>query len=343
MKKTREQSIRIREFILENLSGHPEDITRITADEFGISRPAVLRHLSHLIDQGLITASGATRDRQYKFATIADESFSFEITPETEEDHIWRHLIRPVVTDVSNNVLRICEYGASEMINNIIDHSEGTISTIRIKQTAVRLEFMLADNGVGIFKKIQRNLGLRDPRYAILELAKGKVTTDPDHHTGEGIFFTSRAFDDFLILSRGLSFSQNEPGGDWLIEQDIDVEGTTVSMGINPNSKRRLKDVFDAFASEEDDYEFNRTQVPVTLATFGDENLVSRSQARRLSSRFERFQEVLLDFKGVETVGQAFADEIFRIYTRNHPNVEILAINTNEQIEWMIARARGRA
>ena len=65
----------------------------------------------------------------------------------------------------------------------------------------------LHDNGVGIFKKIQTELRLLDERHAILELAKGKLTTDPKRHTGEGIFFSSRMFDQFDILSGGIFFT----------------------------------------------------------------------------------------------------------------------------------------
>ena len=38
-----------------------------------------------------------------------------------------------------------------------------------------------ADEGDGIVVKFQRALGLHDPRRAILELAKGKLTTAPEH------------------------------------------------------------------------------------------------------------------------------------------------------------------
>ena len=39
----------------------------------------------------------------------------------------------------------------------------------------------------------------------------GKLTTDPHRHTGEGIFFTSRAFDCFEIRSGELRFSRRRP------------------------------------------------------------------------------------------------------------------------------------
>jgi hypothetical protein len=70
---------------------------------------------------------------------------------------------------------------------------------------------------------------------------------------------------------------------------------------------------------------------------------VSRSQARRLVRRFEGFRRVVLNFKGVGVIGQAFADEIFRVFRSEHPEVELLSANTNSQVERMIRRARSRA
>lgn len=45
-----------------------------------------------------------------------------------------------------------------------------------------------------------------DERDAILELSKGKLITDAENHAGEGIFFTSRVFDEFAVISGGLFF-----------------------------------------------------------------------------------------------------------------------------------------
>ena len=68
-------------------------------------------------------------------------------------------------------------------------------------------------------------------------------------------------------------------------------------------------------------------------------DLISRSQAKRVLSRFDHFQEVLLDFKGVNSIGQAFADEIFRVFKRSHPEVRVIAINISPDIARMIRRA----
>lgn len=67
----------------------------------------------------------------------------------------------------------------------------------------------IRDDGEGIFKKLTRLCNLPDERQALIELSKGKLTTDPDNHSGEGIFFTFRAFDVFMIDSKELQFSHN--------------------------------------------------------------------------------------------------------------------------------------
>jgi len=84
---------------------------------------------------------------------------------------------------------------------------------------------------------------------------------------------------------------------------------------------------------------FTITHVPVGLARYGDENLVSRSQAKRLMARVEKFREVVLDFSGVNTIGQAFADEIFRVFQQLHPDVKLRWFNANAEVEAMVKRA----
>ncbi len=79
--------------------------------------------------------------------------------------------------------------------------------------------------------------------------------------------------------------------------------------------------------------------VPVRLARVGDENLISRSQAKRLLQRVDRFRHVVLDFNSVSNIGQAFADEIIRVFALVHPEVELTAIQALPEVQQMIRRA----
>lgn len=67
---------------------------------------------------------------------------------------------------------------------------------------------------------------------------------------------------------------------------------------------------------------------------------VARSHAKRLLERAEKFERVVFDFRDVEWISPAFADEIFRVFALQHPEVELVAVNTNVGVKKMVAKAR---
>ncbi len=337
--KRKHSSKEIRDFIIQNVEEHPGSISRMATAKFGVSRQSVNRHLQQLVREELLTEEGSTRNKRYELKPLIEEDFVIPITPGLEEDKVWREHLTPLLKGTKPNVVGICQYGFTEMFNNVLEHSEAKLASGEFKRLPNRIELVVEDNGIGIFNKIVRDLGLEDQRQAILELSKGKLTTDPESHSGEGIFFTTRMFDEFSILSGELYFSHNK-WGDWLLEDmETGSEGTRITMTISPDSDRTIKEVFDRYAAEVDDYGFTRTHVPAALARYGGENLISRSQAKRLLARFENFKEVLLDFGGIDSIGQAFADEIFRVFQNNHPDIKIIALGANGDVERMIKRA----
>lgn len=334
----------VQRFIVEHVEQHSADIALVTAQRFGISRQAVHRHIHQLIDEGILDASGRTAARRYFLRVLSETTWTFPISPGLGEDKPWRESLSPLLSGERPNVLSICQYGFTEIFNNAIEHSEGQSITVRLKRTFPSIQIVVDDNGVGILEKIRTKLHMEDERQAILELAKGKLTTDPERHTGEGIFFVSRMFDTFSILSGKLFFIHRVDDDDWMIETHTEGKaGTLVEMSINPRATRTTREIFDRYAAESDEYGFTRTHVPVALARYGVENLVSRSQARRLLARFDRFREVLLDFDKIETIGQAFADEVFRVFRNQNPSVKILFIRANEEVTRMIQRAQREA
>lgn len=330
----------IRHFILNHVEQHPDDVVRLAMEKFGISRQAVNRHVQNLIKQGALKGKGSTRSRSYHLAPALRWSGDYTIEPQLAEDRVWREDIAPRLGELPDNVSEIWQYGFTEMFNNAIDHSGGSQISVRMEKTATTSEIMILDDGEGIFRKIQRALNLADERHAVLELAKGKLTTDPERHTGEGIFFSSRMFDSFDILSGGVFFThQFSDEEDWILEREQFESGTAVWMKLYNHTSRSMESIFNKFAAPEE-YAFTKTVVPVRLAQYGDDRLVSRSQAKRLLNRVDRFKTVIFDFEGVDTIGQAFADEVFRVFARLQPDMELHAVNMSEQVTRMVARAK---
>jgi anti-sigma regulatory factor (Ser/Thr protein kinase) len=261
----------------------------------------------------------------------------YPITPELAEDEVWTHDILPSLGTLGENALDIWETSFTEMFNNAIDHSEGSQITVRLTSKENETEIVVSDDGVGIFRKIQAALSLPDERQALLELSKGKLTTDPEKHSGQGIFFTSRMLDTFAILSGITYFShKSRQEVDWIMEDPDPEKGTYVLMKLDNNTSRTCKEIYDQYSSG-DDYGFTKTVIPIQLARHGGDKLVSRSQAKRVLARIDRFKTVVFDFSEVDVIGQAFADEIFRVFATSHPDITASVIYANPAILRTIA------
>jgi hypothetical protein len=327
----------VRRWVTKAAVDNPQGLSTELAERFGVSRVAAASTLRKLVAEGWIVREGTTRPT-YVLGKKRRISNSYKL-PGVDEQTCWERDFLPYF-DLPPNVENICHHGFTEMLNNANDHSSGTSVYVGMWQDNDEVSIAIADNGIGIFERITSALGLPDRRLALLELSKGKLTTDPGRHSGEGIFFTSRMFDRFVIDANGLHYAHDtNDGQDWLLEEDFSEEGTSVRMEMPTSSTRTAREVFEGFTSGPDDFSFDKTVVPVRLARLGNENLLSRSQAKRLIQRFDRFRTVVLDFTGVPEIGQAFADELFRVFARQHPEINLIPIETVPAVSSMIARA----
>lgn len=333
---------KIRRQILRDVKHHPNDISRHISSIFGITPQAVNRHVRILEDDGWISSEGIGKGKRYFLGHKRKYANSFDLSEGFAEDKVWRDHFSFIFEGISENIVDICHYGFTEMVNNAIDHSEGSHVYISVEKSSEDIKFYIIDDGEGIFRRIKRLCDLADERHALLELSKGKLTTDPDNHSGEGVFFTSRVFDQFEIDSGGLNFRHDDSlPYDFLLDSDFPMKdkGTFIFMRISLDSTRKIQDVFNNFTAGPDDFQFNKTVIPVRLAAFENEKLVSRSQAKRLLIRVEKFTNVIFDFEGVTAIGQGFADEIFRVYAQKHLDISLIPYNMNTDVEMMVNRA----
>ena len=325
--------------VTRDVAEHPRDLTRHFADRLGVSRVAANKYIQRLEREGWIARSGPSTHPVFSAGYKRRVARLYPLSG-IEEHVVWERDFKPYFS-LAPNIQSIVGHGFTEMVNNAIDHSAGKSVFVWTSQDEGTLRVIISDDGVGIFAKITAALGLPDMRQALFELAKGKLTTDPSRHTGEGVFFTSRMFDSFEISANGLQFNHDAGSPhDWLQEAPgVFPDGTAVSMRIALDSARTAAEVYSQFTDAPEDYDFSKTVVPMKLARFGNEELVSRSQAKRLIARFDRFRTVILDFTEVQEIGQAFADELFRVYAGSHREVELLPKNMTEQVERMWLRA----
>jgi len=309
----------------------------------GLTRPGVLYHVQDLIEAGDVEYVDKTRGRSVRYRVAYDNRWIRQVSSEMTEHALWREMRDDILGPSMNQGARtIHEYVFGEMVNNVIDHAQAALMTITHRNRDGDTWFSVSDNGIGIFEHIAAAQGLRDLFSSIRMLQSGAFTTDPESHTGQGLFFSSRAVDTFTVSSGGLTWITDNVAGDQTVEsRPSQIPGTTVTWRLRDDSDKSLTGLFEFFSIADDDDipQFAVTSIAVSASTQGSQ-LLARSQARELLQGKDMFQVVILDFANVSSIGQGFADEIFRVYPSRHEGVSIVDVNANPAVSWMIRRAK---
>ena len=331
MSLKKEEKDKIKEFLLKTIS-IGENPYKAMENNFKISRQTVSKYLNELVEKNYITKNSKGN---YAINFYISESKIYK-NKNLEEDIVYDELIKKYEIDNKH----ILVYAFTEMLNNAIEHSEGTEISIHYTENYFNIFVIIKDNGIGIFRKIVRDHNLKNENEAIFELKKGKLTSDAENHSGEGIFFTSKVVDYFLISSFNKTFSSGSNEYFYNIEENKEkcIKGTEVILILNKNTERTTKEIFDEYTS--DDFVFNKTKITVHLAKdYLGHDFVSRSLAKRILMNVEKFKIIVLDFENIDNIGQGFADEVFRVFKNKNPDITIVPVNMNEEIEFMINRA----
>jgi anti-sigma regulatory factor (Ser/Thr protein kinase) len=297
-----------------------------------------------LVQKKQLLKGGTTAGSLYVLpenAHLLGENVSMKLTIEGLEEHRVFSDIKeksPFFSSLKENVESILFYAFTEMLNNAIEHSGSKYVKISFGKNKENIEFRVQDFGVGAFRNIIKKRGLKNELEAIQDLLKGKTTTQPRSHSGEGIFFTSKIADIFVLESFDHRLRVDNLVKDIFIEElKPQKRGTSVGFQLSSNSKKHLNDVFSQFVAKPGEVGFDKTEIKVRLFTSGTV-YISRSQARRILAGLEKFKSIIFDFDKVTTVGQAFADEIFRVFQNRHPNIKLEAINMADPVKFMVDR-----
>lgn len=307
------------------------------ATTFGVTRQAIHHHLAALRERGLVRQIG--QGRAARWVATYQHSCSWPLGSDLAEDLLWhdvREAAAELLAPVTAATMNCLTYGVTEMLNNAIDHSSGSVVALHLAVRSDVVEVVVVDDGVGAFRNAREHFSLASDLDALAHVAKGRQTTAPAAHSGQGLFFTSKVVDHFQLEANGLVWKVDNLRDDIAVGSATNRAGTTVRMRTSVSGTRRAKDVFDQF-TEPEDLRFDRTTIRVALGEAGEE-FVSRSEAKRLVAGLDNYSFVVLDFAGVHEVGQGFVDEIFRVWARAHPQITVSTANASPEVEFMIAR-----
>ncbi len=324
-------------YLLQRIFEEDPDFVDKTMEAFSLSRSTVYNYINRLQDTGELERVGGSMPYRIVYRTTR---FTIDTSKERSEDRIYNRDIAPLLEELPLGVQKIWRYAITAMINNAMEHARASAIVCVINRSRLSTIVGVLDNGMGIFRRIQQ--AEREETGEVITAAEaaallysGGYTSAPDTHMGQGIFFTARLMDHFAIRSDTELFTPNpedaeeEGGGERF-------RGTAVQMALANDTTRDLGEIMAHYIDPEEG--FIRTELPVARM-FGGGYPVSRSEARRLGEILEGFRDVELDFAGVEEIGPDFAHELFAVIVRQHPELYLKAVNTNDAVAAAIRRA----
>jgi anti-sigma regulatory factor (Ser/Thr protein kinase) len=311
------------------------------AKSAGLTRQAVHRYLRQKVASGELMREGKGRSVRYRPRKVA---FNAHLKREEglAEDRVWdeARAAFPRLGEFKNAANALA-HAFTEMLNNAIDHSASPTIDVSMDVDADSdvARFTVTDHGIGVFENVRAKLGLDSGVAALQEISKGKVSTEPERHSGEGIFFTSKMARSFELEANGLLWVVDNARDDQAISEAAPRAGTTVRFEIGLRNAISLEELYAGYVH---DFEFDTSRIVVKLFKYGV-RFVSRSEAKRLLVGLEKFREVILDFAGVEGIGQGFADEVFRVWAKTHPDTKLSTEHMASPVALMVERARRSA
>ena len=124
----------IRRFLLNSIKASNSHFLHDAMETFELTRQAIHRHLTALIKMGCLAAEGNTRARRYILGPVRFHKAEFSLNGLKESDVYYRDF-GFIFNDLPRELESICHYGFTEMLNNAIDHSEGSIVGVEVERT----------------------------------------------------------------------------------------------------------------------------------------------------------------------------------------------------------------
>lgn len=344
MSFTEQKRAEIEKYMLRKIAADDEMLIEKTMDSFGISVTSAKRYLKKMADEGNVVKQAEQACGYALYEETFEDCVKISESGQ-QEDEIYDRLLRDKLSGCGKNARRIWQYVCVEMLNNALEHSRGTQIRMIVRRNVLYTTVLIADDGVGVFRTLVDYMaghGWNEPdeKDALVELYKGKITSAASAHSGEGIFFSSKAVDTFAIWSGGKMYKCYGGREHTVLENRLLAYasrfqniGTLVMMTLENETARDLAEVFDVYADVDEG--LIRTRIPIREACISGEP-VARSQARRICRRLEEFTEVILDFDGVEFMGQGFADEIFRVFATAFPGVLLCPVHMEKEVHRMV-------
>jgi signal transduction histidine kinase len=153
-----EQTYIIRKVLINSIKSIDEDTSiplNVAIDtlqqKFNISKQAINKHLLNLEQEKYLIAQGKTKNKIYELGNNRNFSKTIKVNKNLDEFEVYNNDFYWVVEHLPKNIEEIIEWGFTEILNNVKDHSQAKEVFILLKAIDDKVDLIISDNGIGIF------------------------------------------------------------------------------------------------------------------------------------------------------------------------------------------------
>lgn len=236
---------------------------------------------------------------------------------------------------VERTVLQAVEWSLWEIMDNVSNHAESPVGGFvqaTTYEVANRIEFVVADSGIGIPKSI----GIRGHEAALKKAILEGVTRDKEKNAGNGLYgsYQVASFSGGKFEIHSLNgFLALRPNGEPVSHRaSIPYNGTSVLCGIglgesgilNKALRFKGKPHNPPYDHIEHRFENEAGQLVFNVKEEAKLDLGSRQGGQRIRRMIENLLQeqspIILDFHGISVISSSFADEVFgRLFVEMGP------------------------
>jgi len=256
-------------------------------------------------------------------------------TNATEQQQAVNRIVNAVlgaIPELDRRELSALEWSVNEITDNVLNHAQsnvgGLVQVSTFQRTRKRIEYIVADAGLGIPATLRAtHPALTSDAEALEQAIREGVTRDKSVGQGNGLFGS------YQICSHSNGFFQVESGYGKLMFTDreglrisserIPYEGTMVAAQIDFSVPRLLEEAlsFGGAVYKRTDYvelKYEQHGTDDLLFTFAQESASFGSRVAGAPVRKKLLnlagmcpgRRILLDFGGIPLVSSSFADEV---------------------------------
>ena len=314
----------IRQYILDHVPEHQQDIVAVTCDYFDVEPSSVQSVLEHLLQKAHLQHD--PKSDHYQLGPVQEKTWHFTILQAQKTKQLWQQHIAPHLGQLSAQVQQTLKFVIEQLIGNSVRHANAQHIYLHLHTTHDEILVSVRDDGQGLLTSLQSLCKLGSTNLYWFHLLSGHCYTT---HTGTSLAACAQC-SSAIAIDSGQDFLTHPIDSPLLaiVDPKRGEKHSIVRLLFTPKNLASFEQLSQALQK-------GRRYLALHLLQKGKRPLAKQQAVDALQYCTEA-TEVILDFAGVHNIALTFADKVFHEFALANPHIKLDCWHANAQVQQQI-------